>query len=163
MVKTCDDLSSFNAEINKPCLTVCDYFADWCGPCQMIGPFVAELSSKYPDVNFIKVNVDNNQEVAQQQAISAMPTFQFFVSGNKIDEFRGADKNQLESKVKEHQSKGASLLYSGEGHTLNDGGKCASNETLLEGTVSIDTVAIDVTHPSYEFQGFSSTNKVEPC
>lgn len=44
-------------------LTVADFYANWCGPCRAIAPFVDQLSTKYTDVEFIKVNVDEHQNV----------------------------------------------------------------------------------------------------
>lgn len=50
-----------------------DFYADWCGPCKMLGPVVEELAGENLDVKFIKVNVDNVPEVAQQYGIMSIP------------------------------------------------------------------------------------------
>ncbi|KAJ2884182.1 glycerol ether metabolic process [Coemansia aciculifera] len=62
-----------------------DFTATWCGPCKVIGPKFAKLAAEYPDVTFLKVDVDEVSEVAQDQKITAMPTFQFFVEGKQSD------------------------------------------------------------------------------
>ena len=51
-----------------------DFYADWCGPCKMTGPVVEALSKVYTDVKFVKVNVDNNPEIASMYGIMSIPT-----------------------------------------------------------------------------------------
>jgi len=51
-------------ETSKTQLVVIDFTASWCGPCQMIAPFFAEMAEKYPDVTFVKVDVDEADELA---------------------------------------------------------------------------------------------------
>ena len=72
-----------------------DFTAEWCGPCKMIAPYVAQLESQFGDVQFLKVDVDEQGEVAELNQITAMPTFIVFRAGKKVAEFRGADKNRL--------------------------------------------------------------------
>ena len=57
------------------------------------------LASKYSHVNFMKVDVDEQSDIAAERNISAMPTFQFFVAGNMVDEMLGANAPEIESKV----------------------------------------------------------------
>ncbi|KAI8376184.1 PITH domain-containing protein [Radiomyces spectabilis] len=102
-------------------LIVVDFYADWCGPCRVIAPFITQLASKYPDVMFIKINTDQAREVASQCGISAMPTFQFYLRGNKIDEMKGANPPQLEQLVKKH---------SGSTESSSSGSGSGSNTTF---------------------------------
>lgn len=81
-------------------LVVIDFTATWCGPCKMIAPFFEKLSNDYPDAVFLKVDVDDAQDVAQHCDIKCMPTFHFYKNGKKIDEFSGANQANLEEKVK---------------------------------------------------------------
>ncbi|CAH1251879.1 thioredoxin-like protein 1 [Branchiostoma lanceolatum] len=81
-------------------LVVVDFYADWCGPCQKIAPFFNQLSSRYPTVVFVKVNVDQCQLTASSNGVRAMPTFLFFRNKTKVDQLQGADQNKLEEKVK---------------------------------------------------------------
>lgn len=66
----------------------------------MIAPFFEKLSNDYPDAVFLKVDVDDAQDVAQHCDIKCMPTFHFYKNGKKIDEFSGANQANLEEKVK---------------------------------------------------------------
>ena len=58
-----------------------DFYADWCGPCKMVGPIVEELSTERTDIRFVKVNVDDIPEVAERFGIMSIPTMIFFKGG----------------------------------------------------------------------------------
>ena len=78
------------------------YFtATWCPPCKMIAPIYTELSSKYPDIAFGKVDVDENQDAAVEFQIQSVPTFVFSKNKESVNKFSGADKDQLESFLQE--------------------------------------------------------------
>ena len=70
----------FNETI-KSGLTLVDFFAEWCGPCKMLGPVLEEVSKDYPDINFVKVNVDENMDLAGQFGIMSIPTVYIFIDG----------------------------------------------------------------------------------
>ena len=100
-VKQLKTKAEFDAELAAAGgkLVVVDFTATWCGPCQMIAPLFGELSEKNPDVVFVKVDVDENQETAAACGINCMPTFQFYKNGAKTFEMQGTDPNQLTAKV----------------------------------------------------------------
>jgi len=81
-------------------LVVVDFHATWCGPCHKIAPKFAELSTRFPKALFLKVDVDQCTQTAQEQNVSAMPTFIFYRNKVKLDSMRGADPNMLEEKIK---------------------------------------------------------------
>jgi len=89
-------------------LVCVDFFATWCGPCIAIAPFLKQLSTKYPLVHFLKVDVDKCPGTAAAYNVSAMPTFVFFRARTEIDRMRGADKANLENKIKTHIEASAS-------------------------------------------------------
>ena len=93
-------------------LVVVDFFATWCGPCTQISPFVKQLSAKYPNVVFLKVDVDKCESTAQANRISAMPTFVFFKNAQELERIRGTDKVQLENKIKSHATEEAGVAGS---------------------------------------------------
>lgn len=74
-----------------------------CGPCKYIAPIFEKLSESNPDIEFIKVDVDKSEDVAASCGISAMPTFQFYKDGAKVDEIRGADVPRLEQLISKHK------------------------------------------------------------
>ncbi len=71
-------------------LVMVDFYADWCGPCKLTSPIIEELSEEYTDVSFVKVNVDNNQELASQYSVFSIPTFIVFKDGKLATQFVGA-------------------------------------------------------------------------
>ena len=94
--------------------TFVDFTATWCGPCKMIGPVFEALAKEYPQACFVKVDVDENQETAQEHGVRAMPTFHAFVGGKKVDDMKGANEPALRDMVKKH----AGSKFAGDGQTL---------------------------------------------
>ncbi|KAM6555192.1 hypothetical protein CsatB_015954 [Cannabis sativa] len=80
-------------------LVVVDFTATWCGPCRVIGPILADLAKKTPNVVFLKVDVDELQDVATEWEIEAMPTILFLKEGKIVDKIVGAKKDELVEKV----------------------------------------------------------------
>ncbi|OEU12011.1 putative thioredoxin h [Fragilariopsis cylindrus CCMP1102] len=82
-------------ETSKEKLVVVDFTATWCGPCKQIAPIFAKMAEEYPDAEFVRVEVEDADDVAEACGIQAMLTFQFFKDGNKVDELLGAHPNKL--------------------------------------------------------------------
>jgi thioredoxin 1 len=82
-------------------VTVVDFWAEWCGPCRMIGPFIEELSKEYNDKVLVgKLNVDDNPEVSMKYNVRSIPTVLFFKNGEVVDRQVGAtSKKVLASKI----------------------------------------------------------------
>ena len=72
-----------------------DFWAQWCGPCRMVGPVVEELAGDYDGkVNFVKVNVDNAQEIAQKYNVFSIPTLILLNKGEIIAQQVGAGSKE---------------------------------------------------------------------
>jgi thioredoxin 1 len=76
--------------IEEKGLVFVDFYADWCGPCQMTAPIINELAEEVKEVKFVKVNVDENPDLASQYQIFSIPTFIIFKDGQPIHQFVGA-------------------------------------------------------------------------
>ncbi|OXU18787.1 thioredoxin-like protein 1 [Nasonia vitripennis] len=108
LVRVINDDGHFHGELSNAGtkLVVVDFTATWCGPCQRIAPVFEQLSTKYPNAVFLKVDVDKCAETAAGQGVSAMPTFIFYRNKIKLDSCQGADPAGLESKIKQFYGSG---------------------------------------------------------
>lgn len=66
-------------------LVVIDLYADWCGPCRMLAPVLAELEGEYPDVRFCKINVDEQPELAKAFNITSIPMIALVKNNTFVD------------------------------------------------------------------------------
>lgn len=79
----------FKELINSNELIIVDFYADWCGPCRMLSPNIEKLSEEYKNIKFVKVNVDDCSELAQELGITSIPAVFFFKDAKVINSFVG--------------------------------------------------------------------------
>ncbi|EGO53575.1 hypothetical protein NEUTE1DRAFT_53968 [Neurospora tetrasperma FGSC 2508] len=109
-------------------------YADWCGPCKMIAPVFESLSARYSKPNkitFCKIDVDSQQEVAQQYGVRAMPTFLILHNGSVIETIQGANPPALTAAVDKavklaSGAAGGGAVFKTAGHRLGGSGVAGS-------------------------------------
>merc|ERR1712102_126739 len=90
----------FETAKNGDTLCVVDFFATWCGPCKMIAPKLEAMSKEMDGkVIFLKVDVDELEDLAAAQEVKAMPTFAFFKGGKKLESFAGANEARIRDTI----------------------------------------------------------------
>ncbi len=97
--------SQFDQEVIQETLPVLvDFWAPWCGPCKMLSPVLEELASdKSGALKIVKVNVDENPDLAQKFEVMGIPSLFLFKGGAVVDSFTGAmNKLALTEKVEKH-------------------------------------------------------------
>lgn len=85
---TVDNFEQEVLKSEKPVLV--DFYADWCGPCQMMGPVVEELSNEVSDAKVCKINIDEQMAIAQKYGVMTIPTFAVFKNGEVVNKQIGA-------------------------------------------------------------------------
>ncbi|MCJ8342144.1 MAG: thioredoxin [Cetobacterium sp.] len=84
------DVNNFKKEVlEAKGLVLVDFWADWCGPCKMLGPILDELSTELELIKIAKVNVDESGELAGEYGIRSIPTMIIFKDGQKVDQIVG--------------------------------------------------------------------------
>ena len=103
-------MDNFMAEViegSKTTPTIVQFWAPWCGPCKQLGPVLEKVvGASGGKVRMVRVNIDDNQQIAQQMRVQSVPTVYGFVDGQPVDGFSGA---QPESNVKQFVEKLSSM------------------------------------------------------
>ena len=96
--------NEFNSEvINFYGISIVDFWAEWCGPCKMIGPIYEEVAGELTNAKFTKVNVDECPNLAGKYRVASIPTIMVFRNGEPIDTLVGfMPKPQLKAAVEKH-------------------------------------------------------------
>ena len=101
MTKEISSKSEFEAAIKEGTVLV-DFYADWCMPCVMMAPVIDEMDSRFKGkVKFAKINVDENEDIAQRFGVMSIPNFVVFKDGKMIGQIVGGmSEDDFENKLK---------------------------------------------------------------
>ena len=94
---------NFEKDVLSKDFAVVDFFADWCGPCRMIAPFLDEIQTEN-NVEIFKINIDENPNIASSYSVMSIPTLIIFKKGEKISTQVGsASKARLTDWINSHR------------------------------------------------------------
>lgn len=93
---------NFKKEVLEESRTVLvDFYADWCGPCKMLSPIIEEVAKENEDAKFVKINVDEAQELAIEYDIMSIPTIVVIKDGKEVNRTVGLiDKTEIRAMLK---------------------------------------------------------------
>lgn len=83
-------MDNFNEVKNSDKTVLLDFYADWCGPCRMVGPIIDEIADENPDILVGKINVDEQQELAAAFSVMSIPTLVVMRNGEVVTKSMGA-------------------------------------------------------------------------
>ncbi|EDV45876.1 thioredoxin-T [Drosophila erecta] len=102
LVRTKDDLDQ-QLSLAEDKLVVIDFYANWCGPCNIIAPKLEELAQQYSNrAVILKVNVDQNEDITEEYNVTSMPTFVFIKDGNVLEVFVGCNVEKLAKSMEKY-------------------------------------------------------------
>ncbi|XP_064388504.1 thioredoxin-like protein 1 [Halichondria panicea] len=129
-VKTVESDSSFQRDLIQAgdSLVIVDFYGPKCGPCIAIAPKFVQLSGKYPDVVFLKLNVDICHNTAKRYEVSATPTFVFFKNREKLNQVKGADISAVEGGILQHVG------------TMSGGGGVSASHVTIPGQICLNSL-----------------------
>lgn len=91
---------NFKELISSPKLTIVDFWAEWCGPCRNQLPILEEYAKNNQDIQVVKINVDENTELASEYGVKSIPTLIYFKSGNVEHKTVGVQQEDQLNQIK---------------------------------------------------------------
>lgn len=103
-MKEIEEVEEFEELLKTSPKILVDFYADWCGPCQKASPIFKKLSKEYPDIQFVKVNTDDDgdgETISTNYGIEVLPTFMSFVDGKVRSVVKGFKEENVKKMIKE--------------------------------------------------------------
>ena len=94
MAKHVTDADFQTEVLDNDKVVLVDFWADWCGPCHMLAPTFEELAEEMDDVDFMKLNVDENRETAAKYQVMSIPTVIVFKNGEEVERLIGVQPKE---------------------------------------------------------------------
>ena len=93
----------FEDEQKKGGLIMVDFFAQWCPPCKMLGPILEEIDGESNEVRIVKVDIEEQRELAEKNSVTSLPTVILFKDGKEVDKFVGLkQKDEIKEFIQKH-------------------------------------------------------------
>ena len=97
--------SEFKQTVQDNKLVLVDFYADWCGPCRALGPILDEVAEKYDNVRVVKINVDENSELAKEYRVRSIPQMFLIKEGENVESMIGMQSTSaLSERIDKHIS-----------------------------------------------------------
>ncbi len=102
MIKKIAGLGNLQKLLKSSPKVIIDFNAEWCGPCKQISPYFEKISKNddFKNIQFAKVDIDDNEDICQEFEISSVPTFISITNESELSRFSGADPTKLEDSIK---------------------------------------------------------------
>ena len=101
--------TEFLKRIDEPRVTFVYYTATWCGPCKVVSPVIERFAESLKRSSFLKVDVDEHDNICEEQGIQSVPTIQVWSGGKMLAQTEGCSKTNVEQLVATHGVPGISL------------------------------------------------------
>jgi thioredoxin 1 len=102
MITEVSDIKEYDQIVKENKIVFIDFYAEWCGPCKRISPYIDDLSELFDHIKFIKIDVDKMEQLSNSFKIQAMPTFLILKNGKEETRITGADKDKIKKMLLEY-------------------------------------------------------------
>ena len=102
-MKIANSAEEIEQEIEKPSSVILlDFYANWCGPCKKLTPILEELENEFTNITFIKINVDDLDELSEKYSITCMPTIIFIKDKETVHRIEGCKIEEIKNTLKKY-------------------------------------------------------------